>query len=128
MAIKIRLTRTGRKKAAYFRLVVADSRYPRDGRVIEYLGRYQPLQPNDNLKIKEERALYWLDKGAIPTDTARSLLRRTGLLRQFHELRHGPSVKPGHEKYHQAKEKSPEAPKPAPAPAPEPAADAPAES
>ena len=108
MSVKIRMTRTGRQRAPFYRMVVADSRRARDGRVIEYVGRYQPLQPNDNLFIDEERVLYWLGQGALPSGTVRSLLKRVGLMRRFHEMRYGPSVAPGHEQYHQKKERAPE--------------------
>jgi small subunit ribosomal protein S16 len=87
--IKIRLTRVGRKKAPYYRLVVADERRQRDGKFIEILGRYQPLNKDEAQQItcQEERALYWLHNGAQPTDTARGLLRRLGIMRKFHEAK-----------------------------------------
>lgn len=89
MSVKIRLARHGRKKAPSYRMVVADSRFPRDGRFIEILGYYQPLNKNaeDQVKIDEERALAWLDKGAQPSDTCRSLLRKQGVMKKFHEAR-----------------------------------------
>jgi small subunit ribosomal protein S16 len=108
MSVKIRMTRVGRQRSPYYRMVVADARHARDGRVIEYVGRYQPLQPNDNLFIEEERVMYWLGKGAIPSGTVRELLRRVGLMRRFHETRFGPTVAPGHEQYHVKKERAPE--------------------
>ncbi|MCX7047048.1 MAG: 30S ribosomal protein S16 [Candidatus Sumerlaeota bacterium] len=109
MSVKIRLTRVGRRKASYFRIAVADSRRARDGRIIESIGHYQPLQPGGNLKINEERAMYWLGQGAIPSETIRSLFQKTGLMRKFHESKFGPSVKPGHESHHARKEVAPEA-------------------
>ncbi|KPL12163.1 30S ribosomal protein S16 [candidate division BRC1 bacterium SM23_51] len=88
MAVKIRLARVGRRKAPYYRIVVADSRRARDGRFIEILGRYQPLQEEDNqLSVCEERALRWLGEGAIPSDTVRSIFRKLGIMRKFHEQR-----------------------------------------
>jgi len=85
--VKIRLTRIGRKKAPFYRIVIADSRRARDGKVIEYVGRYQPLNkdPEEQIVIKEDRALYWLSNGAQPTDTVRSLLRKKGIMKTFHE-------------------------------------------
>jgi len=85
--VKIRLTRVGRKKAPYYRFVVADSRRQRDGKFIEILGRYQPLNKIEAEQIvcDEERALYWLSNGAQPTETARALLRRLGIMKKFHE-------------------------------------------
>ena len=89
MAVRIRLRRTGRKKAPMFRIVVADSTSPRDGKFIEIVGQYAPRQGENALNLKEERVTYWLDNGALPTDTVRSLLRRAGILRARHELRLG---------------------------------------
>ncbi len=85
--VKIRLTRVGRKKAPYYRIVVVDSRRKRDGASIELLGRYQPLNKNaqEQLTCNGVRALYWLHNGAQPTETVRALLRKAGILRQFHE-------------------------------------------
>ncbi|HOE95643.1 MAG TPA: 30S ribosomal protein S16 [Candidatus Sumerlaeota bacterium] len=89
MAVRIRLARHGRKKAPYYRMVVADSRFPRDGRFIEILGYYHPLEKDEEkqVKVDEEKALMWLDRGAIPTDTCRSLLRKQGILRKHHEAK-----------------------------------------
>lgn len=88
MAVKIRLARVGRRKAPYYRIVVADSRRARDGRFIEILGRYQPLQKEGNqFYVDEERALRWLGEGAIPSDTVRSIFRKLGIMRKFHEQR-----------------------------------------
>lgn len=85
--VRIRLTRMGRKKAPYYRLVVQDSRRARDGRFIEIIGRYQPINPNEEkqLEIEEEKALQWLHNGAQPTETVRSLLRKKGILKKFQE-------------------------------------------
>ena len=89
MAVRIRLRRVGRKKNPMYRIVVADSRSPRDGRFIEILGQYQPRLGDQALALKTERANYWLDCGAQPSDTVRSLLRKAGVLKARHELRLG---------------------------------------
>ena len=88
--VKIRLARVGRRNSPFYRLVVADNRKARDGRFIEILGIYQPLAAETRLKIDEARALNWLDKGAVPSDTVRSLLRREGILKKFHDSRQKP--------------------------------------
>ena len=87
MAVKIRLRRTGRKKAPMYRIVVADSRSPRDGKFIESIGQYAPRQGENAIDLKTERVNHWLDNGAQPTDTVRSLLRRAGVLKARHEAR-----------------------------------------
>ena len=74
--VKIRLRRMGAKKAPYYRVIVADSRSPRDGRFIEELGTYDPMAEGQNLKIDVERAKYWIANGAQPTDTVRGLLKK----------------------------------------------------
>ena len=81
MAVKIRLKRMGAKKAPFYRIVVADSRSPRDGKVIENLGTHNPL--NGETKLDEEAILKWLGTGAIPTDTARNLLSEAGIMKKF---------------------------------------------
>jgi small subunit ribosomal protein S16 len=86
MAVRIRLRRVGRKKQPMYRIVVADSRSPRDGRFIETIGNYNP-RAADGLQLKTERADYWLGVGALPSDTVRSLLRKAGLLKARHEQR-----------------------------------------
>ena len=75
MAVKIRLARHGAKKKPFYRIVVADSESPRDGRFIETLGTYDPLKQPAAVDIKEERVQYWLSQGAKPTDTVRSLIK-----------------------------------------------------
>ncbi|MGH7695818.1 MAG: 30S ribosomal protein S16 [Gemmatimonadaceae bacterium] len=85
--VRIRLRRMGRKKAPYYRIVVADSQSPRDGRFIEIIGQYQPRAKDGGLTLKQDRANHWLDAGALPTDTVRSLLRRAGILKVRHEAR-----------------------------------------
>lgn len=86
MAVRLRLRRVGRKKQAYYRIVAADSRSPRDGRFIEIVGHYNPRQ-DGGLNVKVDRVNHWLDVGALPTDTVRSLLRRAGVLKARHEAR-----------------------------------------
>jgi small subunit ribosomal protein S16 len=87
MAVKIRLKRMGAKKAPFYRVVVAESRSPRDGRFIEEIGTYNPLTDPAQIKIDEEKALRWLGNGAQPSDTVRDLFRRAGILKKFHELK-----------------------------------------
>ena len=74
--VKIRLRRMGAKKAPYYRIVVADSRSPRDGRFTEEIGTYDPLSESEKLKVDLERAKYWIANGAQPTDTVRALLKK----------------------------------------------------
>lgn len=80
VAVKIRLKRVGSKKNPFFRIVVADSRAPRDGRFIEEIGYYTPLSDPAEVRIDEEKAKDWLSKGAQPTDTARALLKKQGII------------------------------------------------
>ncbi|MGH7678665.1 MAG: 30S ribosomal protein S16 [Gemmatimonadaceae bacterium] len=87
--VRIRLRRTGRKRTPTYRIVVADSQSPRDGRFLEIIGQYAPRQGNTALSLKVDRANYWLDSGAQPSDTVRSLLRRAGVLKARHEARLG---------------------------------------
>lgn len=85
--VKIRLTRVGRTHSAYYRIVTADSRRARDGKFIEILGRYQPAlkDAEKQLEVDEERALYWLHNGAQPSETVRSLFRKQGIMKTWHE-------------------------------------------
>lgn len=78
--VKIRLRRMGMKKAPFYRVVVADSRYPRDGRFIEEIGYYNPTTNPAEVKIDAEKAAEWLKKGAQPTDTVKSLLKKSGIV------------------------------------------------
>ena len=87
--VKIRLRRVGRKKSPVYRVVVAESQSPRDGKFIEIIGQYAPRKTEGSLSIDEARANYWLGVGAQPTDTVRSLLRRAGVLKRRHEERLG---------------------------------------
>jgi small subunit ribosomal protein S16 len=84
VSVKLRLRRIGRKKIPVYSIVAADERKARDGRYIEDLGRYFPLREPAEVQLDEERALYWLDNGAQPSDTVRSILYRRGLLLQNH--------------------------------------------
>ena len=74
--VKIRLRRMGAKKAPFYRIVVADSRCPRDGRFIEEIGTYDPMAAGENIKVDLERAKYWISNGAQPTETVRGLLTK----------------------------------------------------
>ena len=78
--VKIRLRRMGAKKAPYYRIVVADSRSPRDGRCIEEIGTYNPLLTSENITVDVEKAQKWIKNGAQPTDTVRALLKKAGVL------------------------------------------------
>ena len=78
--VKIRLRRMGAKKAPYYRIVVADSHVPRDGRFIEEIGTYNPLTELAEIKVDSERALTWIKNGAQPTDTVKNLLKRAGVI------------------------------------------------
>jgi small subunit ribosomal protein S16 len=78
--VKIRLRRLGKKKAPFYRIVVADSRYPRDGRFIEELGYYDPMKEPVDIKIDGDKAKEWLAKGAQPTETVKSLLKKSGVI------------------------------------------------
>lgn len=79
MAVKIRLQRVGKKKKPYYRIVAVDSRKKRDGAVIENLGQYQPIAEREQFRINEERLIDWLKKGAQPSGTIESLLKKTGI-------------------------------------------------
>ena len=80
MAVNIRLRRMGAKKAPFYRVVVADSRYPRDGRFIEEIGYYDPTKEPAEVKIDSEKAKKWIGNGAQPTDTVKALLKKNGVL------------------------------------------------
>lgn len=80
MAVKIRLRRMGAKKAPFYRVVVADSRYPRDGRFIEEIGTYNTMTEPAQIKIDAEKAKKWIANGAQPTDTVKSILKKEGIL------------------------------------------------
>ena len=80
MAVKMRLRRMGAKKAPFYRVIVADSRSPRDGRCIEEIGYYNPLTNPAEIKIDAEKAKKWIDNGAQPTETVKSLLKKSGIV------------------------------------------------
>ncbi|HHS97770.1 MAG TPA: 30S ribosomal protein S16 [Chloroflexi bacterium] len=87
--VKIRLRRVGKKKQPSYRIVVADSRAPRDGKFIEIIGFYNPRTEPETVQIKEERALYWLSVGAQPTEAVERLLKKLGTLDRFARLKAG---------------------------------------
>lgn len=89
MAVKIRLTRMGAKKKPVYRIVASDSRRPRDGEYLELIGTYNPLVNPADIKINKEVAKKWLNNGAIPTDTVKSLFSKVGLLKEIAEERKG---------------------------------------
>ena len=80
MAVKIRLRRMGAKKAPFYRIVVADSRYPRDGRFIEEIGTYNPVATPTEVKVDAEKAKQWIANGAQPTDTVKAILKKSGVI------------------------------------------------
>ena len=80
MAVKIRLRRMGAKKKPYYRIIVADSRSPRDGRFIEEIGTYDPLKDPSEIKVDGDKALEWIRNGAQPTETVKTLLKKAGVL------------------------------------------------
>ncbi|MFD0671773.1 30S ribosomal protein S16 [Cohnella sp. GCM10027633] len=85
MAVRIRLKRMGAHKAPVYRVVVSDSRSPRDGRFIEEIGLYNPVAAPAQVQIDEEKALKWLQNGAQASDTVRNLLSKAGVMKKFHE-------------------------------------------
>lgn len=87
MAVKLRLTRMGAKKAPVYRIVAADSRCPRDGRFIEIVGTYNPTTEPATLNINEELAMKWLNNGAQPSDTVRNLFSKQGIMKKFHDTK-----------------------------------------
>lgn len=89
MAVKIRLMRMGAKKRPFYRVVVADERSPRDGRFIENIGTYDSTKQPAQINIDAQKALEWMQKGAQPTDTVRSLFSQEGIMKQFAELKNG---------------------------------------
>ena len=87
MPVRIRLRRSGRKNSPSYRIIVVDGRAPREGEYLEAIGQYAPRGGDKALNLLNDRALYWLDKGAQPSDTVRSLLRRAGVMKARHEAR-----------------------------------------
>ncbi|GMA70460.1 hypothetical protein GCM10025879_17060 [Leuconostoc litchii] len=95
MAVKIRLKRMGAKKRPFYRVVIADSRSPRDGRFIETVGTYNPISQPAEVKLDEAKILSWLGNGAQPSDTVRNLLSNAGILAKYNESKSGKkSAKP----------------------------------
>lgn len=89
MSVKIRLKRMGAKKRPFYRVVIADSRSPRDGRFIETVGTYNPISQPAEIKLDEEKILSWLGNGAQPSDTVRNLLSNAGILAKYNESKSG---------------------------------------
>jgi small subunit ribosomal protein S16 len=87
MAVKIRLKRMGAKKSPFYRIVVADSRSPRDGRFIESVGTYNPVAQPAQVELNEELVLKWLNDGAKPSDTVRNLFSKQGIMEKFHNAK-----------------------------------------
>lgn len=85
MAVKLRLKRMGAKQKPFYRIVAADSRTKRDGKFLENVGTYNPIKNPAEINIDEQKALYWLSQGAIPTDTVRSILSKQGIMKKFAE-------------------------------------------
>ena len=83
MSVKIRLARHGAKKKPFYRIVIADSESPRDGRFLENVGTYNPLVDPAQVSLKQDRVKYWIDQGAIPTDTVKNLLKKEGFFASF---------------------------------------------
>ena len=88
MSVKIRLKRMGSKKRPFYRIVVADSRSPRDGSFIETVGTYNPLTQPEQVTLKEEAIMGWLNNGAQPSDTVRNILSKEGVMKKFHEAKY----------------------------------------
>lgn len=89
MAVKLRLKRMGSKQKPFYRIVAADSRFPRDGRFIETVGTYNPIAKPAEIKIDKEVAIKWLNNGAQPTDTVKVLLKNEGILKEFASSKKG---------------------------------------
>ena len=89
MSVKIRMRRMGSKRKPFYRIVVADSRMPRDGRFIEEVGYYNPLTNSDEVKLEEDKIFEKIEKGAQPSDTVRSLLSKAGLMTRYHDAKYG---------------------------------------
>ena len=87
MSVKIRLKRMGSKKNPFYRIVVADSRSPRDGRFIAQVGTYNPLTEPAQVKLEEEDILCWLNNGAQPSDTVKNILSKAGIMKKYHEAK-----------------------------------------
>ncbi|ABJ67907.1 30S ribosomal protein S16 [Pediococcus pentosaceus] len=88
MSVKIRLKRMGSKKRPFYRVVVADSRSPRDGRFIAQVGTYNPLTEPASVKLEEEEILNWLNNGAQPSDTVKNIFSKAGIMKKYHEAKY----------------------------------------
>lgn len=88
MSVKIRLKRMGSKKRPFYRVVVADSRSPRDGRFIAQVGTYNPLTESASVKLEEEEILNWLNNGAQPSDTVKNIFSKAGIMKKYHEAKY----------------------------------------
>ncbi|AKP66694.1 30S ribosomal protein S16 [Companilactobacillus ginsenosidimutans] len=88
MSVKIRMKRMGSKLRPFYRIVVADSRAPRDGRFIEQVGYYNPISQPEELKLDDDKIMDWLQKGAQPSDTVHNLLKKHGLMQKYHESKY----------------------------------------
>ncbi|KAF0426677.1 30S ribosomal protein S16 [Pediococcus acidilactici] len=88
MSVKIRLKRMGSKKRPFYRIVVADSRSPRDGRFIAQVGTYNPLVEPAAVKLEEEEIMNWLNNGAQPSDTVKNILSKAGIMKKYHEAKY----------------------------------------
>ena len=95
MAVKLRLKRMGAKKRPFYRIVAADSRSPRDGKFIETVGTYNPIAEPKELKVDEEKVMTWLNNGAKPTDTVRSLLSEVGIMTKYADSKKKTTKKSG---------------------------------
>ena len=89
MAVKLRLKRMGSKQAPFYRIVAADSRSPRDRRIIDTVGTYNPTKNPAEVSVNAEAALKWLNNGAQPSDTVRNILSKEGIMKKFHESKQG---------------------------------------
>ena len=89
MAVKLRLKRMGGKQKPFYRIVAADSRFPRDGRFIETVGTYNPIAKPAEVKIDKELAIKWISNGAQPTDTVKALFKKEGILKEFADAKRG---------------------------------------
>ena len=88
MAVKLRLTRMGAKKAPRYRIIAADSRVARDGRFIEIIGTYDPTTNPETVSLDSEKAMKWLKNGAQPSDTVRNMLQKAGVMKKYHEAKY----------------------------------------
>ena len=109
MPVRIRLKRVGAKGQPHYRIVIADGRSPRDGKEIEVIGHYSPVPAQPEVAVNEERALLWLERGALPSDVVRSLLAKQGILERFYEKRPKRRPKPAAQAAAEPQKAGPEA-------------------